>query len=88
MKWDEAVPREIERVWKRWHKELPVLKEFNITRPFFPKGALIKDVQLHGFCDVSEVAYFGVVYIRAIDSKGKVYMSLVIAKTKVASLKR
>ena len=84
MKWDKAVPREIERVWKRWCKELPLLKEFSIARPCFPKGAVIKDVQLHGFCDASEVAYSGVVYIRAIDDKGKVHMSIVIAKTKVA----
>ena len=86
--WDETVPREIERVWKRWYKELPLLKEFSIVRPYFPKGAVIKDIQLHGFCDASEVAYSGVVYIRGIDEEGKVHMSIVIVKTKVAPLKR
>ena len=69
--WDEAAPIEIERVWKRWYKELPLLKNFSITRPYFPKGAVIRDVQLHGFCDASEVTYSGVVYIRAVDDQGK-----------------
>ena len=45
-------------------------------------------MQLHGFCDASEVAYSGVVYIRAVDDQGKIGMSIVIAKTKVAPLKR
>ena len=46
------------------------------------------DVQLHGFCDALEVAYSGVVYIRAIDNQGEVHMFLVMAKTKLAPLKR
>ena len=63
LKWDEAVPREIERVWKRWYKELLLLKELCIAHPYCPKGDVIRDVQLHDFCDASEVAYSGVVYI-------------------------
>ena len=87
LKWDEAVPREIERILKRWYKELPLLKEFSIACPYFPKGAVIRDMQLHGCCDASEVAYSGVVYIRVIDDHGKIHMSIVIAKTKVTPLK-
>ena len=83
LKWDEAVPREIERIWKRWYMEFPLLKEFSIARLYFPKGAVIRNVQLLGFCDASEVAYPGVMYIRAIDDQGKIHMSIVIVKTKV-----
>ena len=86
--WDEAVPMEIENVWKRWHKELPILKGFRVPRLYFSKEVAIKDLQLHGFCDASEVAYAGVVYIRGIDDQGEVHTSLVMAKTKVAPLKR
>ena len=48
----------------------------------------IVSIQLHGFCDASEVAYAGVVYLRAIDSRNQVHISLVIAKTRVAPIKR
>ena len=48
----------------------------------------MKTTQLHGFCDASEAAYSGVVYIRAVDEQDNVHVSLVMAKTKVAPLKR
>ncbi len=59
-----------------------------ISRCYFPSDAQIRSVQIHGFCDASENAYAGVVYIRMIDSDSNVHISLVIAKTKVAPIKR
>ena len=44
--------------------------------------------QLHGFCDASENAYAGVVYLRMTDAVGQVHLSLVTSKTRVAPLKR
>ena len=43
---------------------------------------------MHGFCDASEDAFAGVVYIQMTDSEDKVHTSLVLAKTKVAPIKR
>ena len=57
LEWDEPVPVEIGRTWKRWHEELPDLREHLIARPYFPKHVEPIDVQVHGFCDASEVAY-------------------------------
>ncbi len=45
-------------------------------------------IQLHGFSDVSESAYAGVVYLRIVDSFGRVHTTLVISKTKVLPIKR
>ena len=72
LEWDEPVPERIQSSWKRWHKELPLLKEFCVAHPYFPKDVVIKDVQLHGFCDASEVAYSGVVYLRAADDQNNI----------------
>ena len=44
--------------------------------------------ELHGFCDASEAAFSGVFYFRAVDTKGDIHVSLVMAKTKVVPLKR
>ena len=44
-------------------------------------------VQLHGFCDSSELAYCAVIYIRKQTSSG-VNVMLVTSKTKVAPLKK
>ena len=55
---------------------------------YFPKHVNIKFKQLHGFCDASEQAYAGVLYLHMADTKGDVHTSLVLAKTRVAPIKR
>ena len=47
----------------------------------------VGSIELHGFSDASEVAYGGVVYLTAIDSRKGVHLLLVMAKTKVAAIK-
>ncbi len=53
-----------------------------------PKEFKIAFKQLHGFSDASEKAYAGVVYLRLVDTNGHIHTSFVIAKTKVAPIKR
>ena len=87
MTWDEPVLKKIKSAWKRWHKELPLLKEFCVACPYLPKQVSIKSTQLRGFCDALEVAYSGIVYLRAIDQRSSVYVTLVMAKPKLAPMK-
>ena len=51
-----------EHNWARSARHLP--------RYYFPKDEEITIIQLHGFCDASEDAYAGVVYIRGQDVSG------------------
>lgn len=46
-----------------------------------------KDVQLHGFCDSSQLAYGAAIYIRSTDREGNHYINLLCAKSRVAPLK-
>ena len=86
--WDDSVPLFIQEIWERWRSELPALTEKLIPRCYFPKDTHIVSVQLHGFCDASESAYAAVVYLRMVDHNHVVHVSLVMAKSKVAPLKR
>ena len=86
--WDDPVPQEIYETWLQWRSELPSLASKSIPRCYFPKEVNIASVQLHGFSDASEDAYAGVVYMRMVDSNGKVYTSLIMSKTEVAPIKR
>ena len=86
--WDHIVPHATCNMWQRWHEELPLLQDHLIPRNFCPKNIDVASVELHEFSDASELAYAGVVYLRTLDVKNCVHVSLVIAKTKVAPLKR
>ena len=65
-----------------------IAKSYHYKTVYFPKDVEVTSVQLHGFCNVSEVAFSGMVYLRAADKKGAIHTALVIGKTKVAPLKR
>ena len=86
--WDDPLPPTIHDAWLQWISELKLLSDKHIPRCYFTKEAHILAVELHGFCDASEPAYAGVVYLRVIDSDGGVQLSLVTSKTKVAPIKR
>lgn len=86
--WDDIVSNEIHDRWFTWRTELTCLTTKYIPRCYFPKDGRIMCKQLHGFSDASESAYAAVVYFRSMDTDGKVYVSLVTAKTKVAPIKR
>ena len=88
VQWDDPVPQELEQTWQQWRAELSLLADRHIPRCYFPKDVTIAYRQLHGFSDASEQAYSGVVYLRLVDTTGCVHISLVIAKTRVAPIKR
>ena len=82
------MPDSLLEEWLRWRSELHLLSSHHIPRCYYSKGATITSMQLHGFSDASEKAYSGVVYLRMEDSIGTVDTSMVIAKTRVAPIKR
>jgi hypothetical protein len=86
--WDDPVPDQVLEVWSQWRRELPALTTVHIPRCYLPVGFTPTFVELHGFSDASEEAYAGVVYLRLIDSSGRVQTTLVMSKTRVAPVKR
>ena len=88
LEWDDPVPELLRQQWSQWRTELHLLSEVHIPRCYYPREVRIVFRQLHGFSDASELAYGGVVYLRSLDSTGNIHISIVMAKTKVAPLKR
>ena len=84
--WNHPVSRVMRETWERWCGELPLLCGHLIPRTYFPREVEGYSMQLHGFCDASESAYAGVVYLRAGDQDGLVHVSLIMAKTKVSPI--
>ena len=88
LNWDDPVPEDLLEVWAQWRSELHVLCDMYVPRCYSPHRFSVSDMQLHGFCDASEEAYGGVVYIRLTDPVGNVHTEIVMAKTKVSPIRR
>ena len=86
--WDDPVPDNLMEAWSQWRMELPALATIHIPRCYSPVGFSVSSMQLHGFSDASEEAYAGVLYLRLVDSIGRVHVALVMSKTRVAPIKR
>lgn len=84
--WDETIPSEINKEWRRWLTEMSVLEKFSLPRKYF-KGYKNSDVSLHVFADASPKAYGAVAYFRYSDDTNNICTSFIIAKGRVAPLK-
>ncbi|KMQ84502.1 gag-pol polyprotein precursor, partial [Lasius niger] len=85
LEWDAPLAVEEAATWTTLEEELPLVEQIRIPRWFRgDPGSLVK---IYGFSDASEQAYAAVVYLRVIEG-GLPHISLVMAKTRVAPLKR
>lgn len=83
--WDESLPLYLHSQWVSYRGDLENLSDMKIARHVFCQD--VKEVQIHGFSDASELAYGAAVYIRTVTSEGKIFANLLCAKSKVAPLK-
>jgi hypothetical protein len=83
--WDESVPTVLHSTCNEWRQELHLINQFEIPRYIFNHPSVTTEV--HGFADASEKAYGGVIYIRTIQSNGKISVNILCAKSRVAPLK-
>ena len=64
--WDDVLPDDIKKDWKKWLASLGLLDEFSIPRTCLsdcaPQGT--SSYHLHGFSDASNLAYSCVIYLR------------------------
>ncbi|GBN45008.1 hypothetical protein AVEN_12180-1 [Araneus ventricosus] len=85
LKWDEQLPSGLEGKWRTWCSELAHIDNLQIERKLF-SNAGVSEISLHVFCDASPKAYGAVAYFRYI-TEGRVKVSFIISKSKVAPLK-
>ena len=86
--WDNPVSRTMRKTWESQCGKYPVLNSHLIFHTYFPKEVNDTYTQLPGFSEASKSPYVGVVYLRAVEQNGSIHVSLVMAKTKVAPIKR
>ncbi|XP_058840862.1 uncharacterized protein LOC131696333 [Topomyia yanbarensis] len=83
--WDQPVPASVAEKWGTYFVELSKISEYRTERyAFLPNST----IQLHTFCDASEIAFGACIYARSIDPEGNVRIQLLASKSRVAPLKR
>lgn len=86
--WDDPLPDHLASRWKRWISQLRFLKNYEIPRCYIGDGAVGKSVQLHVFCDGSEIAYGSVAYVRHESTPSQVNATIIMAKARLTPLNR
>ncbi|XP_035232872.1 uncharacterized protein LOC118204681, partial [Stegodyphus dumicola] len=86
LNWDDYLPDKEAKEWQRFFSELPQICKLEINRCILVAEAIV--IELHGFCDASELAYGAVVYCKSISQYGEVVISLVTSKSKVSPVKQ
>jgi len=84
---DDQLVTELKEHWQSLQRNLPIVNGIQIDRLVISKGKL-RRIELHGFCDASEVAYGACVKLRSIDVQGNITIRLLCSKSRVAPLKR
>ena len=87
--WDEEISGENLTRWKNWLEEMPKLEEF-VIRGFIkvPELGTCGSLEIHHFCDASEIGYGTVSYLRTIHEDGKINTASLFAKSRLVPLKR
>nr|XP_027223346.1 uncharacterized protein LOC113815482 [Penaeus vannamei] len=88
--WDELLPKEVQNKFQNWVKSIAALKYWKINRCYFPEMSWkeLSGVELHAFGDASEKGYGACVYLRVPLVDGTYQVSLVVARSRVAPIKR
>jgi hypothetical protein len=87
LSWDEIVPFDLQQKWYVWLQDLAKLSNFKFPRCVMPFDEADVVLELHNFSDASKKPYGCCTYLRCIDKQGRIYTSLLIAKSRVAPLK-
>lgn len=86
MEWDTLLPEHLHTEWTPIINDLS--KSISIKVPRWIKMSNGSEtVEIHSFCDASNLAYASCVYLRVIHQDGSISCNLIAAKTKVAPLR-
>lgn len=83
--WDEPLVGPPLDTWLELVSTIEAIHQVALPRRILPPGKYRASLQ--GFSDASERGYAAVVYLRTVDSEGRVAVSLLLAKSKVAPIK-
>ncbi|XP_045533952.1 uncharacterized protein LOC123721008 [Papilio machaon] len=84
--WDDQLSQTDQKLWRELFEDLLATSQLQLPR-YYSLSGLVQERELHIFSDASELAYAAVCYWRIIFSDGRVKLSLICSKSRVAPLK-
>lgn len=84
--WDVEINGEVREMWAHWSSRISHIQSISI-----PRRVICNDwtrIEIHGFCDASEVAYGACLYMRSITPNEEYTVRLLCAKSRIAPLKK
>ena len=84
--WDEPIPEMEREQWIQWVSSLQAMDKICVPRCLQPVPSVRRE--LHHFADASEIAYGVVSYLRVIATDGSVNCTIVMAKSRLAPIKK
>ncbi|XP_076047992.1 uncharacterized protein LOC143029232 [Oratosquilla oratoria] len=88
--WNEILSHNLQLKCQLWIDGIQSIKTFEIHRCYYPDSSLslLVGLEAHAFSDASEKGYGSCVYLHIPKSDKEFHVSFVMAKTKVAPIKR
>lgn len=71
LQWDDTVPLDVANLWTQYRNELSHLQNINVCRNILYNDP--SEINLHGFCDASSLAYGACLYINSKSVDGKTF---------------
>lgn len=84
--WDEPLNKILEKAWENWLNQMDYMKNYEIPRCIKTIDRPER-IELHIFCDGSEVAYGSVAYLRCIRDNN-ISSEIIMAKVRMTPLNR
>ena len=86
--WDEKVEEDIQKVWEKWLMNAQGLSKIKVNRCYTEvEERKAERVELHIFCDASNVAYGSVAYLRFCYADETFRTSFIMAKSNLAPVR-
>ena len=85
--WDDNLNLDQQKYWLKWLQGLSMVHQFKVPRCYHISGYKATNMELHIFCDASEVAYGAVAYIKFKFKTEKDHCMFLMSKTRLAPIK-
>ena len=86
--WDKPILTYLNKRWNLWKQEINSISTISVPRWFGFHPSLTSEIELHIYCDASQIAYGAVAYLRCLEENANQYsVSFVLSKSRLTPMK-